>query len=207
MWRSKWTWLSTIFFCFILKCRIAVVFLLTNATFADDDLSKRCPKRCKEDYTPMCCKNLDGETNMFLNECWVDYINCNQPENKRKFIGIEITWFISNFFTLNSVKCIVLYTIFLVYRRTDKKECPTYSSWVDASFKPRWKTERQFALSNTLGFSNFKLFSSMLCALVSLSKRNLVWHETFFLPLKIFFSSRINFFNLYIRTRLEIKIE
>lgn len=41
-----------------------------------------CPKRCNELYNPICGQNGDGESNVFVNECYMSMENCNKTENE-----------------------------------------------------------------------------------------------------------------------------
>lgn len=43
-----------------------------------------CPRRCSEDYYPLCASNDIGETKVFVNDCYLAMENCEQNSSKGK---------------------------------------------------------------------------------------------------------------------------
>lgn len=37
-----------------------------------------CPRRCSEQYYPLCGINQSGDTKVFVNDCYMSMENCNQ---------------------------------------------------------------------------------------------------------------------------------
>lgn len=52
---------------------------------ASDYDAKTCPRKCQEQYSPMCAARADGKTEVFLNECFLSMENCNKaPEQSNQ---------------------------------------------------------------------------------------------------------------------------
>lgn len=43
---------------------------------------KSCPRRCQEQYYPICGVNADGDNCVFVNDCYMSMENCNKPAEK-----------------------------------------------------------------------------------------------------------------------------
>lgn len=44
-----------------------------------------CPRRCSEQYYPMCGINQAGDTKVFVNDCYMSMGNCNQLAQQGKW--------------------------------------------------------------------------------------------------------------------------
>lgn len=44
-----------------------------------------CPRRCTEDYYPICATNKLGESKVFVNDCYMAMENCNQSPQRGNF--------------------------------------------------------------------------------------------------------------------------
>lgn len=51
-----------------------------------------CPRRCTEDYYPICATNKLGESKVFVNDCYMAMENCNQSPQRGNFFFSPCTF-------------------------------------------------------------------------------------------------------------------
>lgn len=50
-----------------------------------------CPRRCTEDYYPICATNKSGESKVFVNDCYMALENCNQSPQRGNFLVARLS--------------------------------------------------------------------------------------------------------------------
>lgn len=90
-----------------------------------------CPRRCKEDYYPICGTNKSGESKVFVNDCYMALENCNQsPQRGTVFflsshshLSIVLGWWAGGHAYRIGLFCSAKFTfshfVFLVWHRAD----------------------------------------------------------------------------------------
>lgn len=102
-----------------MNCSILAIVLLVNMSYAspakDPPKQLACKKACKDDYTPLCGKPVDGKGTdiTFGNNCVLDNYNCEKAD-KREFIDHKNYYFITN----------NIFHLPIAYEKSAAGECP-----------------------------------------------------------------------------------
>lgn len=89
-----------------MNCTILAIVLLVNMSYAspakDPPKQLVCKKTCKDDYTPLCGKPVDGKGTdiTFGNNCVLDNYNCEKAD-KRELMDQKLYYSITNIILLS----------------------------------------------------------------------------------------------------------
>lgn len=109
----------------IIVCSGTVAVAIANGSILSNEYNeKSCPRRCSEDYYPQCGINQNGDTKVFVNDCYMSMENCNQLADKGKFV----------IFVRRSKIYVRHWRLFFgwfsVYQLTDESDCPDFDEWI-----------------------------------------------------------------------------
>lgn len=101
-------WYSNDTFYYCSFSGTAAFAVISGATLSKHDQrnpseydEKSCPRRCSEAYYPMCGINQNGETKVFVNDCYMSMENCNQLTHHGTFLPAPVpVSFWNNFFLI-----------------------------------------------------------------------------------------------------------
>lgn len=85
---------NRIIYCYCYSGAIAVG-IVNGATLSKFDQpnpseydEKSCPRRCSEAYYPVCGINQNGDTKVFVNDCYMSMENCNQLAHQGTYVHL-----------------------------------------------------------------------------------------------------------------------
>lgn len=74
--------LLTVVYCASLENPVDLNSVDDYSNLLDDYDENTCPKRCNEQYSPICGEKANGDKQIFVNSCHMSMENCQKPSNE-----------------------------------------------------------------------------------------------------------------------------